>query len=78
MDFVPIPLTPFEWLMFEDCGQASPMTYTIRLDLKGRFSPQVFADAVKQSVNQHPLIPYKIKLPIISNFLVKKKRKSLM
>ncbi len=51
----PLPLTPFEWYMFEG-GQESSMTFNIRLSFSGMVEQDEFVTAVAEAIRRHPLL----------------------
>ena len=54
--FRPLRLTPFEWYMFDDGGQGSPMTFLIRLVFSGQVDREAFVTSVRRAIQRHPLL----------------------
>jgi hypothetical protein len=53
---LPLPLTPFEDYMLADDRPQWPMTFFLRLDLRGQYVPSVLEAALQAALARHPLL----------------------
>jgi hypothetical protein len=53
---LPLPLTPFEEYMHSDDRPRWPMTFFLRLELRGRFDSAVLTSALNVALRRHPLL----------------------
>jgi len=52
----PLPLTPFEEYMLADDRPRWPMTFFLRLELRGRYDPMILTSALTAALVRHPLL----------------------
>ncbi len=56
----PLPLVAWEHYMWKDDRTRYPMTFVIRLEVSGELQRVVFLDAMKKSLERHPLLKSRI------------------
>jgi hypothetical protein len=52
----PLPLTPFEEYMLADDRPQWPMTFFLRLELRGQYDPAILTSALTAALARHPLL----------------------